>query len=199
MKESDRLLISNKSWAAERVALDPQVFHRLAREQKPKFLWIGCSDSRVPANEVTCTHAGEIFVHRNIANVVHPEDMNLDSVLQYAVDVLQVEHVIVCGHKGCGGVRASLDALPGGPLGSWLARVKSVYELHRSALDALPIDARATALCERNVEAQVAELARKQRVRDAWARGQKLWLHGWVYGLEDGRLRELVAVPPGGE
>jgi len=175
---------------------DPHVFERLAREQKPKFLWIGCSDSRVPANEVTCTHAGEIFVHRNIANVVCPNDANLDSVLQYAVDVLRVEHVIVCGHLGCGGVRASLDTLPDGPLGSWLSRVRAVYEQYRAELDALPIEARAAALCEHNVRAQVAELAGRTRVRDAWRRGQALWLHGWVYGLSNGQIRELVAVAP---
>jgi carbonic anhydrase len=196
VKESDRLLISNKAWATERSALDPQVFQRLAREQKPKFLWIGCSDSRVPANEVTCTHAGEIFVHRNIANVVRPLDLNIDSVLQYAIDVLQVGHVIVCGHVGCGGVRAAMGDLPEGPLGLWLAGVRQVYEANRADVDALPQDERAGRLSEHNVRAQVSNLARSERIRAAWLRGQSLWLHGWIYGLSDGRLRELMAVAP---
>lgn len=194
MKASDRLLLSNKAWAAERMALDPELFQRLARDQKPTFLWIGCSDSRVPANEVTGTYAGEIFVHRNIANLVSPQDENLASVLQYAIDVLKVEHVIVCGHHGCGGVRAAMGELPPAPLGTWLARLQEVYLQHRKALDLLAEADRANALCELSVRAQVATLAQSPFVRAAFQRGQALSLHGWAYGLRDGLIRELVAV-----
>jgi carbonic anhydrase len=196
VKDTERLLLGNKSWAQERRSDDPQFFERLAREQRPEFLWIGCSDSRVPANQVTNTDAGEIFVHRNIANVVRPNDVNIGSVLQYAIDVLLVKHVIVCGHYGCGGVRASMSTLPGGAVGEWLQGVHGIYHSHRGELEKLPEDQRADALCELNVRAQVKTLSELPVVQAAWKARGRPYLHGWVYGLRDGILRELVTLTP---
>jgi carbonic anhydrase len=196
MRSVDQLLLSNKSWATECKAQDPEFFSRLARDQRPEFLWIGCSDSRVPANQITGTAAGEIFVHRNIANVFVPTDLNLLSVLQYAVEVLEVKHVIVCGHRGCGGVRAAMSPNYMGPISHWLSAIRDVYETHYEAVCAAPEAKRADLLCELNVRAQVEKLAKSSIVQGAWHKRSGPWLHGWVYGLDDGILRELVAVEP---
>jgi carbonic anhydrase len=198
MKESDRLLLNNKSWAQERRTLDPEFFERSALDQKPSVLWIGCSDSRVPANTVTATDAGDIFVHRNIANVVVATDLNFLSVLQYAVDVLQVKHVVVCGHYGCGGVKAAMARkYVGGPLSHWLRAIRQTYRAHYEEIEALPEAQRFDRLCELNVQAQVNSLLDSSIIQAAWNRGQETWLHGWVYGMSDGLLRELSAVEPG--
>jgi carbonic anhydrase len=197
MKTSDRLLLNNKSWVEERVAEDPDFFKRLAVEQRPEVLWIGCSDSRVPANQITGTGAGEMFVHRNIANVFVPTDLNLLSVMQYAISVLEVQHVIVCGHYGCGGVRAAMSPRNSGELSHWLRSIRDVYEEKLADLRHLDPTTRGNRLCELNVLKQVERLAQTSVVKDAWQKRRGPWLHGWVYGLEDGRLRELVALEPG--
>lgn len=196
-KESDRLLLANKAWAQERVAVDPDFFKRLLAQQRPAFLWIGCSDSRVPANEITGTAPGEIFVHRNIANMVVATDLNLLSVLQYAVDVLEVQHVIVCGHDLCGGVKAAMSGRSYGPLNKWLRGIKDVYRIHREAIDAAPEGERVQQLVEWNVREQVDNLTKTSVIQRAWKRHGRPWLHGWVYSLEDGILHELVKVAPG--
>jgi carbonic anhydrase len=193
MRASDRILLGNKAWAHERSAADPHFFERLAREQRPDLLWIGCADSRVPANQVTDTEPGEIFVHRNIANLVAPGDVNLESVIQYAVSVLRVRHVIVCGHFGCGGIRAAMGELPSGSLGAWLGRIRQTYERHRADIEGRPPEERADRLCEWNVREQVATLAQNPDIREAWRDNRALSVHGWVYGLRDGLLRELVS------
>jgi carbonic anhydrase len=197
MKTSDRLLLNNKSWVLVRIAEDPDFFKRLAKDQRPEVLWIGCSDSRVPANQITGTGSGEIFVHRNIANLFVPTDLNLLSVLQYAVSVLEVQHVIVCGHYGCGGVRASMSQRSPGEINHWLRSIRDVYEANMDELRPLDVNARAKRLCELNVHKQVERLAQTSVIRDAWEKRGGPWLHGWVYGLEDGRLRELAALEPG--
>ena len=186
------LLANNRAWAAEQVARDPGFFAGLAERQSPEFLWIGCSDSRVPANQIVGLAPGEVFVHRNVANVVVHTDLNCLSVLQYAVDVLCVRHVIVCGHYGCGGVRAALDGARHGLIDNWLRHVGDVVERHQAELDALAEDAqRFDRLCELNVVEQVANVCQTTVVEDAWARGQELTVHGVVYGLGDGLLRDL--------
>ncbi|MEZ4453792.1 MAG: carbonic anhydrase [Nannocystaceae bacterium] len=199
MNHADRLLLANKAWAAGRVAADPDFFHRLCAQQAPEFLWIGCSDSRVPANEITGTAPGEVFVHRNIANVVVATDLNLLSVLHYAVDVLKVQHVIVCGHYGCGGVRAAMSACSHGPLDHWLRNIKDVYRLHRDELDALEPAQREARLCELNVREQALHLTRTALIQESWRKRGAPWIHGWVYALGDGVLRELIKVGPGDE
>ena len=196
-KESDKLLLANKAWARERVAVDPDFFARLSATQHPGFLWIGCSDSRVPANEITGTAPGEIFVHRNIANLVVPTDLNLLSVIQYAVDVLAVEHVIVCGHDQCGGVKAALTHRSYGPLNKWLRNIKDVYRMHRAEIDGAPEAERVQRLVEWNIREQVENLTKTSVIQRAWHEHRRPWLHGWVYSLDDGILRELVAVAPG--
>ncbi|HSM14859.1 MAG TPA: carbonic anhydrase [Thermoanaerobaculia bacterium] len=188
----EELLERNRSWAEASKARDPGFFTRLAGQQAPRFLWIGCSDSRVPANQITGLEPGEMFVHRNVANVVAPADLNLLAVVQFAVDVLGVRDVVVCGHYGCGGVGAVLDGRRFGLVDHWLHEVEEIRLRHEEELAALPDrDARWRRLCELNVEAQVERLARTAVVRDAWTRGAELELHGWVYGLDDGRLRDL--------
>jgi carbonic anhydrase len=188
----EALLEHNRGWAAGVTAEDPEFFARLARQQTPRFCWIGCADSRVPANQIVGLPPGEVFVHRNIANVVVHTDLNCLSVLQYAIDVLHVEHVIVTGHYGCGGVAAALADQPLGLIDNWLRHVQDVAAEHAAELDAIADpDARAARLCELNVIAQVNNVARTSIARDAWARGQALAVHGWIYGLEDGRLRDL--------
>lgn len=186
----ERLLENNRRWSATRIAADPAFFRRLCDLQEPDFLWIGCADSRVPANEIVGLQPGELFVHRNVANVVAPGDANCLSVLQFAVDVLKVSHVIICGHYGCGGVAAALERHPGGALGHWLDNIEHVYEIHRDEIDALEDSrARTRRLCELNVLAQLGHLADATTVRNAWRREQPLALHGWVYDLEDGLLK----------
>jgi carbonic anhydrase len=185
------LLDNNKAWAAARVKHDPTFFTRLAGQQAPAFLWIGCSDSRVPANEIVGLDPGELFVHRNVANVVVHTDLNCLSVLQYAIDVLRVEHVIVCGHYGCGGVSAALEGARHGLIDNWLQHVADVAVKHAATLDALPTGSQLDRLCELNVVEQVANVCRTTVVRDAWKRDQPVTVHGLVYGLHDGLLRDL--------
>ena len=173
------------------VATDPAFFLELAKRQSPEYLWIGCSDSRVPANQIVGLQPGDVFVHRNVANVVVHTDLNCLSVLQYAVDVLRVKHVIVCGHYGCGGVAAALAGTRHGLIDNWLRHVTDVREKHAAELTALPQDRRLDRLCELNVVEQVVNVSQTTVVRDAWARGQELTVHGWIYDLRDGLLRDL--------
>jgi carbonic anhydrase len=191
MRGLEELFARNRAWAAARVAEDPQFFTELAGHQSPEYLWIGCADSRVPANEILDLPPGDVFVHRNIANVVTHTDLNCLSVLQYAVDVLRVKHVIVCGHHGCGGVAAALEGTRHGLVDNWLRHVVDVAEKHATELDALADDERPVRLCELNVVEQVANVCQTTIVEDAWARGDDLTVHGVVYGLEDGLLRDL--------
>ena len=186
------LFANNREWARRTTARDPDFFKSLSEQQSPKYLWIGCSDSRVPANEIVGLQPGELFVHRNVANVVVPSDLNCLAVLQYAVDVLRVEHVIVCGHYGCGGVEAAWKRTPFGLIDNWLRHVQAVGEMHADLLTRGMTDAQCTSrLAELNVIAQVANVCRTTVVIDAWRRGQALSVHGWIYGLQDGLLRDL--------
>jgi len=192
MKSLDQLMANNRAWAEQMRARQPDFFARLARQQQPDYLWIGCADSRVPANEIVGLLPGELFVHRNIANVVIPTDLNVLSVLQFAVELLRVKHVIVCGHYGCSGVRAALRGERVGLADLWLRHVQEVRAKHRAALAALPDEeARFRRLCELNVIEQVGHVVETPVVADAWARGQPLSVHGWIYGIEDGLLRDL--------
>ena len=194
MYSYERLLSENKIWAGEKVATDPNYFVRLSQLQKPEFLWIGCSDSRVPANEITSTHSGEIFVHRNIANIVVHTDTNMLSVLEYAVKFLKVKHVIVCGHYGCGGVLASMSSTYHGYVDNWLLNIKDVYHKNCVELDAITNEKeRADRLTELNVIEQVRNLAKTTIVQRAWAE-RELHLHGWVYGLESGLIKDLSVI-----
>lgn len=197
MKPSDKLLLSNKSWAQEKNQDDPGFFKRLSKDQRPKFLWIGCSDSRVPANQITGTDAGEMFVHRNIANLCLANDLNLLSVLQYSIEVLEVEHVIVCGHYGCGGVRAAMSRQYMGPISHWLRGIRDVHHRHFDEIETETPEKRADRLCEWNVRDGVNTLAASSIIQEAWAKRKGPWLHGWVYALNDGILKELVAIEPG--
>jgi carbonic anhydrase len=181
----------NRAWAESMVADDPAFFSNLARQQTPGYLWIGCSDSRVPANQIVGLAPGDVFVHRNVANVVVHTDLNFLSVLQYAVDILRVRDVIVCGHYGCGGVSAALVGARHGLIDNWLRHVADVAEKHAEELDALSDETRGERLCELNVVEQVANVCHTTIVRDAWARGQNLTVHGLVYALDDGLLRDL--------
>ena len=194
------LLERNRAWAGAMVADDPGFFTELAQRQSPEHLWIGCSDSRVPANQIVGLSPGDVFVHRNVANVVVHTDLNCLSVLQYAIDILGVEHVVVCGHYGCGGVLAALTGVRHGLIDNWLRHVADVAEKHADALAALPDERRADRLCELNVAEQVVNVCQTTIVEDAWARDHPLTVHGLVYGLEDGLLRDLgVSVSgPGG-
>lgn len=186
------LFDNNRAWAESMTTRDPEFFSRLATQQQPKYLWIGCADSRVPANEIVGLPPGGVFVHRNIANVVVHTDLNCLSVIQYAVDVLKVEHIIVTGHYGCGGVRAALDRGNNGLIDNWLRHIQDVADANKADLDALgTADERAHRLCELNVLAQVQNVARTTAVRDAWERNQELAVHGWIYDLGDGHLRDL--------
>jgi len=192
MRSLSHLFDNNRAWAAEMTRQDPAFFTRLSGQQAPHYLWIGCSDSRVPANQIVGLPPGEMFVHRNIANVVVHSDLNCLSVMQFAVEFLRVQHIIVCGHYGCGGVTAALRDDKLGVVDNWLRHVQDVRWKHHHELDALPNDnARRRRLCELNVVEQVVNAAQTTVVRDAWARGQSLSVHGWVYALEDGLLRDL--------
>ena len=199
MNTYERLLIDNRAWAAEKLKLDPDYFNNLAHLQTPEFLWIGCSDSRVPANEITGTQPGEIFVHRNVANIVVNTDVNLLSVLDYAVNHLKVRHVIVCGHYGCGGIKAATTKTDFKPvLNMWLRNIKDVYRLHRSELDSIKDeDARCDRLVELNVEEQVRNLAKTSIVQRAWKQENRPDLHGWVYGLRDGIIKPVFEMKSG--
>jgi carbonic anhydrase len=187
----EELFDRNRTWAAAMVDHDPRFFADLAERQTPEYLWVGCSDSRVPANQIVGLAPGDVFVHRNVANVVVHTDLNCLSVLQYAVDILRVRHVIVCGHYGCGGVAAALVGARHGLIDNWLRHVADVAEKHEDELAALPEDARVDRLCELNVVDQAENICETTIVQDAWARGQALTVHGLVYGLEDGLLRDL--------
>ena len=187
-----RLIENNRRWAAERALASPDFFSRLVSQQAPAYLWIGCSDSRVPANEIVDLPPGELFVHRNVANVVVHTDLNCLSVLQYAVDVLGVRHVIVCGHYGCGGVRAALDGGKLGLIDNWLRHVQDVHAKYHVQVDnAGDLDARVNRLCELNVIEQAVHVCKTTVVQDAWARQQPVAVHAWIYAVEDGRLRDL--------
>lgn len=198
MQSIDKLLLENKAWASEKKADDPEYFERLSHLQTPEFLWIGCSDSRVPANEITGTQPGEIFVHRNIANLVIHTDVNLLSVLEYAVTHLKVKHVIVCGHYGCGGVRAAMSNHDYKQvLNMWLRNIKDVYRHHRTELDAIQdFDQRVDRLTELNVQEQLTHLAKTSIIQRAWQHEQRPHLHGWVYGLKDGLIKPIVGMSP---
>ena len=192
MTQCQDLLDNNQRWSADRTAEDNEFFTRLADSQSPEFLWIGCADSRVSATQVTGLKPGDIFVHRNIANVVPDGDVSSRAVIQYAVDALKVRHIIVCGHYGCGGVKAALDAELDGPLDRWIEHLRGVRDVNRTELDGLADDdARWTRLCELNVQQQVRNVAALDTVRGAWQRNQPLSIHGWIYGLGDGLLKDL--------
>lgn len=198
MKSYDKLLLENKAWAAEKVQNDPNYFKKLSGIQTPEFLWIGCSDSRVPANEITGTAPGEIFVHRNIANMVVHTDVNLLSVLEYAVKFLKVKHVIVCGHYGCGGVKASMAQHNLGIINKWIMHIKDVQRIHAEELQAIgDEDARTNRLVELNVIEQVTNLAKTSVIQKAWKDRQAPHLHGWVYGLENGIIKPIFELPAG--
>ncbi|MDB4962918.1 MAG: carbonate dehydratase [Myxococcales bacterium] len=191
----DQCFEENRKWARNQVARDPEYFKRLEALQSPELLWIGCSDSRLPPNEIIGRKSGELFVHRNVANVVEHTDVNCLSVLQYAIDVLKVKHIIVCGHYGCGGVRAAMSPQPLGLIDNWLRHIRDVHLWNREELGAIPDPTdRANRLAELNVEAQVANVCHTTIVQDAWSRGQRLTVHGWIYSLADGLLRDLGTV-----
>ncbi|GEO80588.1 carbonate dehydratase [Pararhodospirillum oryzae] len=188
----EQLLVNNQEWASRCEEHEPGFFRRLSAIQAPKFLWIGCSDSRVPANEIVGLAPGELFVHRNIANVVPPTDANCLTVIDYAIQVIKVEHIMVTGHYGCGGVRAALTNQTFGAIDHWLAYIKDIARIHAAELDALPDEeARVDRLCELNVLHQVLNVARTSQVQAAWHRGQPLQVHGWIYSLKDGLVRDL--------
>lgn len=186
------LFESNRVWAMDKLRTDPGFFDRLAHQQIPAYLWIGCADSRVPATEICGLDPGEMFVHRNVANLVHPADMNCLSVLQFAIEYLKVKHVIVTGHYGCGGVRAAMQPEQLGLIDHWLRPIRETYENNKQDLLAIVDEyKRFNALCEMNVRVQVQNLAKNTIVQNAWARGQELSLHGWVYGVSNGLVRDL--------
>ena len=191
-KSYKQLLENNKQWVASQLAQDPIYFDKLAHSQNPEYLWIGCSDSRVPANQITGTSPGDIFVHRNIANMVIHSDMNMLSVLSYAVEVLKVKHIIVCGHYGCGGVLAAMENKQFGLIDNWIRHIKDVYRLHFKELDAITnTKDRADRLVELNVIEQVQDLGKTSIVQNAWKREQPLHIHGWVYDVKDGIIKDL--------
>ena len=193
MKKLPEIFRQNRSWAQAMLERDPRFFEGLSNQQKPRYLWIGCADSRVPATEICGLQPGEMFVHRNVANLVVHTDFSCLSVLQYAVEVLRVTDIIVCGHYGCGGVRAALDTKSYGLIDNWLRNIKDLRAIHKKELEVTGDDAEAQfdKLCEINVAAQVANVCYTTIVQDAWARGQMLAVHGWIYGLTDGLLKDL--------
>jgi carbonic anhydrase len=198
MNNYDRLLQENKNWATKKLAEDPEYFNRLVHIQSPEFLWIGCSDSRVPANEITGTQPGEIFVHRNIANMVVNTDLNLLSVLQYAVETLHVKHIIVCGHYGCGGVKAAMTNHNFGIINKWLRHIKDVHRFHREEIDAIENEEeQLNRMIELNVEEQVMNLAKTSIIQKAWKEHQRPDIHGWVYDLHDGITKPVFEMPAG--
>jgi carbonic anhydrase len=199
MYSYQKLLLENKAWAKEKLADDPQYFDRLAHLQTPEFLWIGCSDSRVPANEITGTQPGEIFVHRNVANLVINNDVNLLSVLDYAVNHLKVKHVIVCGHYGCGGIKAALTNHDfKAVLNMWLRNIKDVYRIHRAELDTITNEEQKTdRLVELNVQEQIFNLAKTSIIQRAWKNEHRPHLHGWVYGLKNGLIKPVCEMGAG--
>ncbi len=195
MHSFEKLLLENKAWVYETLLDDPDYFSRLANDQEPEFLWIGCSDSRVPANKITGTHPGELFVHRNIANVVMAGDLNVHSVLEYAVNYLKVKHIIVCGHYGCGGVKAAMTDNSFGILDQWLLNIKNVYNANRNEIDAIADpEERTNRLVEYNVKQQVINISQTDSVLKAWRNNNLPQIHGWVYGLKDGLLKQISRV-----
>ena len=195
MNPYEKLLLQNKAWSEEKIELDKDYFNRLAHQQRPKFLWIGCSDSRVPANEITGTDPGEVFVHRNIANMVVHTDLNLLSVLQYAVEVLKVEHIIVCGHYGCGGIEAAISQKDFGLINKWLRNIKEVYKMYQKEVDAIENHTeKVNKLVEFNVIEQCQDLIKTSIVQKAWKTRKAPEIHGWVYGLNNGLVKELVNI-----
>jgi carbonic anhydrase len=198
MQSIDKLLLENKAWVYETLMDDPEYFSRLAVNQEPEFLWIGCSDSRVPANKITGTHPGELFVHRNIANVVMQDDLNVLSVIDYAVAHLKVKHIIVCGHYGCGGVKAAMTNKSFGILDKWLLNIKNVYEANHHEIDALTDpEAKADLLVEHNVKQQVINISKTATIQNAWQHDNLPQIHGWVYGIKDGLLKQIYrAIKP---
>ena len=191
-KSYKQLLENNKNWVADKLAIDPAYFDKLSNSQNPEYLWIGCSDSRVPANQITGTLPGDIFVHRNIANMVVHSDMNMLSVLSYAVEVLKVKHIIVCGHYGCGGVLAAMENKQFGLIDNWLRHIKDVYRYHHKELDAIEDKTqRARRFVEVNVIEQVHDLGKTSIVQNAWKNKQPLHVHGWVYDIHDGIIKDL--------
>jgi len=201
MKHLKHLFNNNLDWADARKEEDPEYFFKLRNQQTPEYLWIGCSDSRVPANEIVGLPPGELFVHRNVANVVVHSDLNCLSVMQYAVDVLKVKHIIVCGHYGCGGIKAALDDIRMGLVDNWVQHVKDIRGKHRTLLaDIKDPEAKLNRLCELNVVEQVLNVVNTTIVQDAWGRGQELSVHGWIYSINDGVLRDLnICVDASGE
>ncbi len=191
MTDINELLEANCLWSRQMRQADPEFFTRLATQQKPKYFWIGCSDSRVPANQITGLPPGEVFVHRNVANVVQENDFNVLAVLQYAVDVLKVSNVIVCGHYGCGGVKAALENFRHGIIDNWLAPIRGLTRTHRHELDPLDPVQKLDRLCELNVLSQARHVARTTIIEDAWARGQDIAIHSWIYRLDEGILKPL--------
>lgn len=194
MNSAQMLLLQNKSWVQEKLSLDPEYFERFAIGQEPQFMWLGCSDSRLAVNDVTATGPGEIFIHRNVANLFVADDTNAQAVLQYAVEALKVRHVIVCGHYGCGGVRAAIEGGASGPLGAWLANIAALYTAHHAEMAGLSLEEQWDRMVELNTIAQVQRLRDAPVIQSAWARGQGLSLHGWVYRVGSGVLHELVAI-----
>ncbi|RLA44085.1 MAG: carbonate dehydratase [Gammaproteobacteria bacterium] len=192
MSELKHLLESNRQWAAERLATNPQFFSGLSQQQTPEYLWIGCSDSRVPANQIIDLPPGEVFVHRNIANVVVHTDLNCLSVVQYAVEVLKVKHIIVCGHYGCGGVQAAMENKEHGLIDNWLQHIRDVYRYYRAEIDACADNnEKLDRLCEKNVIQQVLNVCGSTVIQNAWANNEALSVHGWIYSIKDGLLRDL--------
>ena len=192
MRILKNLFEQNRQWSERVKTSDPNFFSSLSKQQSPQILWIGCSDSRVPANQIVDMPPGEVFVHRNIANLVIHTDLNCLSVIQYAVEVLKVEHIILCGHYGCGGVKAAMENKEHGMIDNWLRHIKDVYRYHRARIDALTDDKeRIDLLCELNIVEQVANICHTTIVQNAWKRGQDLAVHGWIYNLEDGLLKDL--------
>lgn len=191
MSDLEHLIAANRAWAARVKAADPEFFSRLVNQQKPQYLWIGCSDSRVPANQIVDLLPGEIFVHRNVGNLVHQTDLNCLAVLQFAIEVLKVKHVIVVGHYGCGAVKAAMEGQPLGLIDNWLRNIEAVYHRCRAEVDALPAAQRVNAVCEHNVRAQVRAVCNTTVLRAAWTRGQDVTVHGWIYDIADGLINDL--------
>lgn len=199
MSKLDHLFQKNRAWAEEIKNEDPHFFEKLSSQQQPEYLWIGCSDSRVPSNQIIGLMPGEVFVHRNVANIVIQTDLNCQSVIQFAVDVLKVKHIMVVGHYGCGGVRAALGDSQHGLIDNWLSSLKGICITHRDELAAVEGERRVDLLCELNVKAQVANVARTRIIQNAWLRGQQLDIHGWIYSVRDGLLRDLDTTISGQE
>lgn len=197
MLRYEQLLLENKAWAQEIKEADPQFFERLSQPQKPEILWIGCSDSRVSPNEITQCKPGQIFTHRNIANLVLHTDLNLFSVAQYAIEVLGITDIVVCGHYDCGGVKGALTQTSLGTIDKWLRHIKDVYSLHKMEIDALPEDQRVNRLIERNVEEQILNLVKTPLIQGAWKKNKLPYLHGWVFDLPEGIIKPIIEIKPG--